>query len=198
MCADVATLTLCGESCGICRSSCRDTSTSCPGWIIDEWHFDNPATVLPACSYSSGICHDAKEVAEPVGESVDDEPDEEEMRLAHELMTNSSATSSVSATEKRVVDEHFPVCEDANETLCAIWTRSACAMNPSAVVRLCPRMCGACDVICADHVHSCHDFAENGQLSENLYRVCAATAGICSKIESFVHFSSVDSNKDEL
>lgn len=183
------TLIMCSQSCGVCRSSCRDVSASCPGWVLDDWHNDNPATVLPRCSASSSICHELK---------IEDEDDlekdlAEEEKLARKL-EKEGATDEVEQIEKRIVDEHFPICEDHNKTLCGIWTRHACSMNPGSVIRLCPKMCGACDDLCQDHVHSCHDWAAAGTLTPDLYHLCAATAGICSRIESVLHYEE----KDEL
>lgn len=183
------TLTMCSESCGVCRSSCRDTSTSCPGWVLDDWSTDNPATVLPRCSASAAICHELKiEDDEDVSRDLADEE-----QLARRLEAEGEDTQT-EAIEKRMIDEHFPICEDHNKTLCGIWTRHACAMNPGSVIRLCPRMCGACDNICSDHVHSCHSWAAEGRLTPDLYHLCAATAGICSRVEAVLHYEE----KDEL
>ena len=204
-------LTMCSQSCGICRSSCRvrppapassqkkkhatrvapaqDTSTSCPQWIREDWGVDNPATVLPRCSASAGICHELK--------IEDDEDVQRDMLEEEELARKLEAegeSEEVERIERRMVDEHFPLCADHNRTLCAIWTRAACAMNPGSVIRLCPKMCGACDDLCQDHVHSCADWAAAGALTPNLYHLCAATAGICSRIESVLHYE----DKDEL
>ena len=177
----MSTLVLCGESCGVCRSSCHDLHDSCPNWILENWHVDNPQTVLARCSLSAGICHTM--YSEETPDEMEAELNEE-ASLLQQLESTDSNALDFKYDEDRIVDSHFPLCRDKNETLCKIWTRSACSHNPYAVIAECPKMCGACTTTCTDHVHSCHNWAELGILTANELHLCPATSGICTLIEN--------------
>jgi hypothetical protein len=191
-------LTLCSESCGICRSSCHDLDASCPNWILDDWATDNPQTVMPRCSQSAGVCEFVH--AELLKESADETSEVEEEEALRKKLETEGESAEEQQMEKKIIDEHFPVCRDKNATLCAIWTEQACSINPYAVIRECPRMCSACTSLCTDHVDSCHHWVEKGLLTPHLYHLCPATAGICSRIEEVLRSRPTPpiSGKDEL
>ena len=132
--------TNCARACGVCKSSCVDSDPSCPYWVFEGLHNQNPGAVLTDCSHSAGTCGD--DLAEPT-ECED---------------TNATACASWGADEcqrtpafmLRQCPETCGVCRSLcvdKSSHCHGWAADGECETNSGVPVSCPQSCGVCSLI---------------------------------------------------
>lgn len=175
----------CPTSCGICKEKCYDKE---PGDKCGEWAREgeckkNPA-IISQCPVSCGACSSM---------CIDRNSNCPQWAAAGDCSNNTGyMLRECSHSCKVCTDEKgISTCEDRQISQCLIWGEQECNVNPGSMYRTCPRLCGACGLLCADKHESCPGWAaakEGKACAEEggwLLSSCPYSCGICAQVNRF-------------
>ena len=113
-------------------------------------------------------------------------------------MSVSPNSCNLCVDDKSEDKEKLP-CEDHNSEQCLLWGEQECAHNTESMLTLCPNLCGACTLACADTHKDCPGWAKGKDgtacdTTPHLPAACPQSCGICAGI----HVKKPPEKKQEL
>ena len=72
-----------------------------------------------------------------------------------------------------------------NQTQCLLWGEHECLVNPEAMMKACPELCGVCTLGCDDKMALCTEWAEAGECVSNkamMLESCPKSCGVCKNL----------------
>ena len=191
----------CSASCGVCKTLCYDKDPACPAWARQgecKKNKDLHVTCPESCDVCTEMCLDRHNDCPQWAAAG--QCSSNTAYMFHEC-PNSCQLCDVEtkplewAPDQTLQNAH---CADRDRLQCLIWGSHQCSVNPGAMMRDCPHLCGVCTLACADKLDDCPNWAK-GKVDwrgyntgkgcdENpafMYSHCPHSCGICPRLHVF-------------
>jgi hypothetical protein len=177
----------CPSSCGVCKERCFDKEPldKCGEWARAGECSKNPG-LLTQCPVSCGVC---------TSMCLDRHSDCANWAAEGGCLNNSHYMLRECSSSCKVCDKarhSTEICDDRHIRQCHIWGAHECTVNPVVLLNDCPKLCGACELVCADKKPDCPGWAKakegrtaceehGGWLSTE----CPYSCGLCPRMNRF-------------